>query len=174
MFLCSLFKNFTLGGRSCDELHARRPKQLAFPARCSKKMSPKSPQLLQTIPTQEITQHTGGMVDSLRQRKVQPSILAAAKRMKRDTCQARARLSLRPVVSGTHAEPGAVLKWTIFVGSTSRLRFTHKRIYWQTRLDVSHWFESRRHLVVWKAWETSQQRKQERCFKSVGSRITWQ
>ena len=92
--------------------------------------------------------------------------------MKRDTCQASARLSLRPVVSGRHAEPGPVLKWTIFVGSTSRLRFTHKRLYWQTWLNVSHWFESRRHLVVWKAWETSQQWKQERCFKSVGSRIT--
>ena len=106
-----LLFDFSLGGRSCDELHARRNWRFRS---LLKKIVAKSPQLLQTIPTQEITQHTGGMVDSLRQRKVQPSILAAANWMKRDTCQASARLSLRPVVSGRHAEPGAVLKWTIF------------------------------------------------------------
>ena len=49
-----------------------------------------------------------GVVDSFRQPIVYPTILAAAKLMKCGACQARASFSLRPVVSGRLAEPGAV------------------------------------------------------------------
>ena len=49
-----------------------------------------------------------GVVNSFRQPKVYPTILAAAKLMKCGACQASARFSLRPVVSGRLAEPGAV------------------------------------------------------------------
>ena len=58
--------------------------------------------------------NTRRKVDSLRQRKVHPTILAAAKLMKCDASQACARLSRRPVVSGRFAERGAVLQMSNF------------------------------------------------------------
>ena len=54
------------------------------------------------------------MVDSFGQRKIHLKILAGAKLMKCDACQARARVSLRPVVSGRRAESGAGLQMDNF------------------------------------------------------------
>ena len=51
-----------------------------------------------------------GLVDSLGERKINPTVLPAPKLMKCDACQANARLSLGPTACGRLAEPGAVLQ----------------------------------------------------------------
>ena len=48
--------------------------------------------------------------ESWEQREVHPTILAAAKLMKCDTCQASASVSLQPVMSGRLTESEAVLQ----------------------------------------------------------------
>ena len=68
-----------------------------------------------------------GMVDSLRQRKVHPTVLAAATLLKCDACQASARLSLRPVVSGRLAELLAVLQMDMFRWKHPHVRDAYKR-----------------------------------------------
>ena len=51
-----------------------------------------------------------GMVDSLRQNRAHPTVLAAAKLMHCTACQESARMLSRPVTSGKVMEPGAVLQ----------------------------------------------------------------
>ena len=55
-----------------------------------------------------------GMVDSLRQNRAHPTVLAAAKLMQCTACQERARMLSRPVTSGKVMEPGAVLQMDNF------------------------------------------------------------
>ena len=55
-----------------------------------------------------------GMVDSLRQNRAHPTVLAAAKLMHCTACQESARMLSRPVTSGTVMEPGAVLQMDNF------------------------------------------------------------
>ena len=71
-----------------------------------------------------------GMVDSLRQNRAHPTVLAAAKLMQCTACQESARLMSRPVTSGKITEPGAVywkhptkevhVKGTLLVDASSR------------------------------------------------------
>ena len=51
-----------------------------------------------------------GMLDSLRQNRAHPTVLAAAKLMHCTACQESARMSSRPVTSGKVMEPGAVVQ----------------------------------------------------------------
>ena len=55
-----------------------------------------------------------GMVDSLRQNRAHPTVLAAAKLMHCTACQESARMLYRPVTSGKVMEPGAVLQMDNF------------------------------------------------------------
>ena len=55
-----------------------------------------------------------GMVDSLRQNRAHPTVLAAAKLMHCTACQESARMLSRPVTSGKVMEPGAVLQMDNF------------------------------------------------------------
>ena len=55
-----------------------------------------------------------GMVDSLRQNRAHPTVLAAAKLMHCTACQESARMLNRPVTSGKVMEPGAVLQMDNF------------------------------------------------------------
>ena len=55
-----------------------------------------------------------GMVDSLRQNRAHPTVLAAAKLMHCTACQESARMLSRPVTSGKVMEPGAVLQMDSF------------------------------------------------------------
>ena len=55
-----------------------------------------------------------GMVDSLRQNRAHPTVLAAAKLMHCTACQESARMLSRPVISGKTMEPGAVLQMDNF------------------------------------------------------------
>ena len=55
-----------------------------------------------------------GTVDSLRQNRAHPTVLAAAKLMHCTACQESARMSSRPVTSGKVMEPGAVLQMDNF------------------------------------------------------------
>ena len=55
-----------------------------------------------------------GMVDSLRQNRARPTVLAAAELMQCTACQESARLMSRPVSSGKIMEPGAVLQMDNF------------------------------------------------------------
>ena len=55
-----------------------------------------------------------GMVDSLRQNRAHPTVLAAAKLMRCTACQESARMLSRPVISGKVMEPGAVLQMDNF------------------------------------------------------------
>ena len=55
-----------------------------------------------------------GMVDSLRQNRAHPTVLAAAKIMQCTACQESARMLSRPVSSGKVMEPGAVLQMDNF------------------------------------------------------------
>ena len=54
------------------------------------------------------------MVDSLRQNRAHPTVLAAAKLMHCTACQDSARMLSRPVTSGKVMEPGAVLQMDNF------------------------------------------------------------
>ena len=54
------------------------------------------------------------MVDSLRQNRAHPTVLAAAKLMHCTACQESARMLSRPVTSGKVREPGAVLQMDNF------------------------------------------------------------
>ena len=55
-----------------------------------------------------------GMVDSLRQNRAHPTVLAAAKLMHCTACQESARMLSRPVTSGKVMENGAVLQMDNF------------------------------------------------------------
>ena len=55
-----------------------------------------------------------GMVDSLRQNRAHPTVLAAAKLVHCTACQESARMLSRPVTSGKVMEPGAVLQMDNF------------------------------------------------------------
>ena len=59
------------------------------------------------------------MVDSLRQNRAHPTVLAAAKLMHCTACQESARMLSRPVTSGKVMEPGAVLQMDNFYWKTS-------------------------------------------------------
>ena len=58
--------------------------------------------------------HIRGMVDSLRQNRAHPTVLAAAKLMHCTACQESARMLSRPGTSGKVMEPGAVLQMDNF------------------------------------------------------------
>ena len=92
------------------------------------------------------------MVDSLRQKKSSSYNSCSTKLTRCDACQASARLSLRQVVRGRLAEP-----WS---GAAVGQRYCkHAHTKGITR------FESARHLLVQRGWETSHPWNQERCFR---------
>ena len=76
-----------------------------------------------------------------------------------------------PVVSGRLAEPGAVLLMDHSYWKHPTLEI-HTKGALLVDMASPPWFESGRHLLVQRAWETSHPWKQERYFKSVGSSIT--
>ena len=87
-----------------------------------------------------------GMVDSLRQNRAHPTVLAAAKLMHCTACQESARMLSRPVTSGKVMEPGAVLQMDNFYW-----KHTMKEVHVKGTLLVD---ASSRAAVVW-IWRTA-------------------